>query len=297
MMEEYGEMFKNVPVITALVTPFTDADVVDYPALDALIERMLGEGVNGFLIAGTTGESPNLTHAEKIALFTHVGRLLKWKDAVQVANVGSNSTAASVALAKAASAIEGVDALLAVTPYYNKPSQAGIKAHFTAIADASAVPVILYNIPGRVVVTIENDTLVALAQHPQIGGVKQCTTLADIDYLVANTPDDFAVYTGEDGQMLDTVRAHGSGVISVASHVYAPEMLACLTAEAAGDFARADELMAMLQPKMNALFMFPSPEPVKMVLSRRGEIKGGMRLPMVPLTDAETQQVLQVLDN
>jgi 4-hydroxy-tetrahydrodipicolinate synthase len=289
-------MFKNVPIITALVTPFTDDDTVDYPALDALIERMLGEGVKGFLVAGTTGESPNLTHAEKITLFEHVGQLLKGKGAVQVANVGSNSTSASVALAKKASAIDGVDALLAVAPYYNKPSQAGMLAHFTAIADASSVPVLLYNIPGRAVVTIENDTLVKLAQHPMIGGVKQCTTIDDIAYLVQNTPDDFAVYTGEDGQMLDAIRVGGAGVISVASHVFAPEMLECLTAEGADDIASADELMDDLTPKMNALFKFPSPEPIKMLLAHRHEIKEGMRLPMIKLTDAEAAQVLDIVE-
>ncbi|KRM55293.1 4-hydroxy-tetrahydrodipicolinate synthase [Lacticaseibacillus sharpeae] len=286
-------MFKNVPIITALVTPFTTEDEVDYPALDALIERMLGEGVTGFLVAGTTGESPNLTHAEKIALFTHVGELLKGKNAVQVANVGTNSTAASAALAKEASAIAGVDALLAVAPYYNKPSQAGMIAHFTKIADASSVPVILYNIPGRVVVTIDNDTIVELAKHPRIKGVKQCTTIDDIAYLVKNTPDDFAVYTGEDGQMLDAIRVGGAGVISVASHVLAPEMLECLTAESAEDIASADELMDDLTPKMNALFRFPSPEPIKMLLAHRGEINEDMRLPMIKLTADEAAQVLE----
>ncbi|WP_369396002.1 dihydrodipicolinate synthase family protein [Lacticaseibacillus sharpeae] len=183
--------------------------------------------------------------------------------------------------------------MLAVAPYYNKPSQAGMIAHFTKIADASSVPVILYNIPGRVVVTIDNDTIVELAKHPRIKGVKQCTTIDDIAYLVKNTPDDFAVYTGEDGQMLDAIRVGGAGVISVASHVLAPEMLECLTAESAEDIASADELMDDLTPKMNALFRFPSPEPIKMLLAHRGEINEDMRLPMIKLTADEAAQVLE----
>lgn len=289
-------IFTDVPIITALITPFTEQNQVDYPALDALISRMLQEGVRGFLTAGTTGESPNLTHEEKITLFTHVGQLLSGRKAIQIANVGSNSTAASVKLAMDASIIPGVNALLAVTPYYNKPSQAGIRAHFTAIADVSAVPVMLYNIPGRTVVKIENDTLVELAQHPRINAVKQCTTLDDIAYLVKNTPADFAVYTGEDTQMLDATRLGAAGVISVASHLFAPDMVKCLRANATGKADRANTLMAALAPKMNALFKYPSPAPVKMLLARAGTIQPGMRLPMVQLTDAEAATILQIIE-
>ncbi|WP_155287411.1 4-hydroxy-tetrahydrodipicolinate synthase [Lacticaseibacillus zhaodongensis] len=288
-------MYENVQIMTAIITPFNTNGDVDYPALDNLVERLLKEGTQGFIVAGTTGESPTLTEDEKIALFQYFATHVHGR-ALVIANVGSNNTAASVKLAREASEIKGVNGLLAVTPYYNKPSHAGMIAHFTEIADASAVPVMLYNIPGRSVVGLTNESLLKLADHPNINAVKQVTTPADIKYITAHAPADFTVFTGEDAQMLDAVRAGAAGVISVASHFYGKQMRACLDAEAAGDTAKADALMAALKPKMQALFMFPSPAPTKMYLARRGEINGRMRLPMIPLTDDEAEQVVSILE-
>lgn len=288
-------MYENVELMTAIITPFNAAGDVDYPALDKLVTRLLAEGTQGFIVAGTTGESPTLTHAEKVALFQYFATHTRDK-ALVIANVGSNNTAESVALAKAASAINGVDGLLAVTPYYNKPSQAGMIAHFTAIADASAVPVMLYNIPGRTVVRLTNESVLKLAQHPNINAVKQCTSNEDIAYLSAHKPDDFTIFTGEDAEMLSAVRAGAAGVISVASHFFGKQMLQCLAAEKTGDTAHADELMAWLTPKMNALFACPSPAPTKMFLAERGETRADVRLPLIELNTDERQQILQILE-
>ncbi|MFH7282442.1 4-hydroxy-tetrahydrodipicolinate synthase [Weissella confusa] len=288
-------MYENIELITAIITPFTANDQIDYVALDRLADRLLHEGTQGFVIGGTTGESPTLTHDEKIALYTHFAAHIGDRGVV-VANVGDNNTAHSVALAKEVSAIPGVDGLLAVTPYYNKPSQAGMIAHFTAIADASSVPVMLYNIPGRSAVGLTNDSVVTLAQHPMINAVKQVTTIDDLAFLVGHTPTDFAVYTGEDAQTLAAKAVGATGTISVAAHVYSREMADLFAAVAEGNIETAGRLQRWLTPRMNAFFSYPSPAPVKAVLAQRGEIENTTRLPILPLTDAELADVQATLN-
>lgn len=288
-------MYENIELITAIITPFTANDQIDYVALDRLADRLLHEGTQGFVIGGTTGESPTLTHDEKIALYTHFAAHIGERGVV-VANVGDNNTAHSVALTKEVSAIPGVDGLLAVTPYYNKPSQAGMIAHFTAIADASSVPVMLYNIPGRSAVGLTNDAVVTLAQHPMINAVKQVTTIDDLAFLVDHTPADFAVYTGEDAQTLAAKVVGATGTISVAAHVYSREMADLFAAVAAGNIETAGRLQRWLTPRMNAFFRYPSPAPVKAVLAQRGEIENTTRLPILPLTDAELADVQATLN-
>lgn len=287
-------MLENHPILTALITPFNAHDEIDYPALDRLIERLLVEHTTGLVVGATTGESPTLSHAEKLDLFDHVGAVLAGRAAL-IANVGTNSTRESVAFAKEASAIAAVTAVLAVVPYYSKPGQAGMIAHFRAIADASSKPVIIYNIPGRSVVQLSNVSLLTLAQHPNIKGVKQCTTVEDLAWLVQHLPQDFAVYTGDDDQFEAALKVGARGVISVASHLYGDQMQQVIDDLHAGATAAADAQMARLVPRMNALFAYPSPAPVKMALSRRGEIRNRLRLPMVPLNDTETQVVLAAL--
>ena len=288
-------MYKNIELITAIITPFTANDQIDYVALDRLADRLLHDGTQGFVIGGTTGESPTLTHDEKIALYTHFAAHIGNRGVV-VANVGDNNTAHSVALAKEVSAIPGVDGLLAVTPYYNKPSQAGMIAHFTAIADASSVPVMLYNIPGRSAVGLTNESVVTLAQHPMINAVKQVTTIDDLAFLVGHTPADFAVYTGEDAQTLAAKVVGATGTISVAAHVYSREMADLFAAVADGNIETAGRLQRWLTPRMNAFFRYPSPAPVKAILAQRGEIENTTRLPILPLTDVELADVQATLN-
>ena len=201
-----------------------------------------------------------------------------------------------MALAKEVSAIPGVYGLLAVTPYYNKPSQAGMIAHFTAIADASSVPVMLYNIPGRSAVGLTNKSVVTLAQHPMINAVKQVTTIDDLAFLVGHTPADFAVYTGEDAQTLAAKVVGATGTISVAAHVYSREMADLFAAVADGNIETAGRLQRWLTPRMNAFFRYPSPAPVKAVLAQRGEIENTTRLPILPLTDVELADVQATLN-
>lgn len=288
-------MYENIELITAIITPFTANDQIDYVALDRLADRLLHEGTQGFVIGGTTGESPTLTHDEKIALYTHFAAHIGNRGVV-VANVGDNNTAHSVALAKEVSAIPGVDGLLAVTPYYNKPSQAGMIAHFTAIADASSVPVMLYNIPGRSAVGLTNESVVTLAQHPMINAVKQVTAIDDLAFLVGHTPADFAVYTGEDAQTLAAKVVGATGTISVAAHVYSREMADLFAAVADGNIETAGRLQRWLTPRMNAFFRYPSPAPVKAILAQRGEIENTTRLPILPLTDVELADVQATLN-
>lgn len=288
-------MYENIELITAIITPFTANDQIDYVDLDRLVDRLLHEGTQGFVIGGTTGESPTLTHDEKIALYTHFAAHIGNRGVV-VANVGDNNTAHSVALAKEVSAIPGVDGLLAVTPYYNKPSQAGMIAHFTAIADASSVPVMLYNIPGRSAVGLTNESVVTLAQHPMINAVKQVTTIDDLAFLVGHTPADFAVYTGEDAQTLAAKVVGATGTISVAAHVYSREMADLFAAVADGTIETAGRLQRWLTPRMNAFFRYPSPAPVKAILAQRGEIENTTRLPILPLTDVELADVQATLN-
>ncbi|AOT56493.1 4-hydroxy-tetrahydrodipicolinate synthase [Weissella soli] len=287
-------MYNDIELITAIITPFTTEDTIDYPALDALTDKLLAEGTQGFVIGGTTGESPTLTHAEKLALYAHFAAFVGDRGPV-IANVGDNNTANSVALAAEVSAISGVDALLAVTPYYSKPSQKGMIAHFSAIADAATVPVMLYNIPGRSAVGLTNESVITLAQHPNINAVKQVTTIDDIAYLVEHAPADFYVYSGEDAQTLAVKAIGATGTISVAAHLYSPEITALYQALAAGDIQEAGRLQRWLTPRMNALFAYPSPAPVKAVLALDGLVANTTRLPILPLDEAETADILQRL--
>ena len=289
-------MYENIHLITAIVTPFTSAGVIDYPALDRVIDHLLAHGTQGLVIAGTTGESPTLTHDEKLALTTHVANYVG-DQVLLIANAGTNNTAESVENARELSAIPGIDAILAVTPYYNKPSQTGMIAHFQAIADAATQPVMLYNIPGRSAVGLTVASVVQLAKHPNINAIKETTSAEYIGAEVElTTAEDFAVYTGEDAQTLAAFSLGGAGTISVASHIYGDDMAALFDAMTAGDWRHAGALQRRLTPKMQALFAFPSPAPVKAKLAEQGLIQDVTRLPIVPLSERERERLNQLLE-
>ncbi|KAA8381236.1 4-hydroxy-tetrahydrodipicolinate synthase [Leuconostoc carnosum] len=289
-------MYKNINLITAIITPFNEKNEIDYPALDHVIDHLLSHGTQGLVIAGTTGESPTLTHAEKLALTRHIVDYVA-DDVLLIANAGTNNTAESVQNAKELGVIDGVDAILAVTPYYNKPSQAGMIAHFEAIADASPKPVMLYNIPGRSAVGLTVDSVVTLAQHPNINAVKETTSAEFIGAEVEKTQAvDFSVYTGEDAQTLAAYSQGGAGTISVAAHLYGDDIAALFTAMNSGDWREAGRLQRYLTPRMNALFAFPSPAPVKASLSAIGMVKNIARLPILPLTTDEQTQLNELLE-
>ena len=282
--------FDKADLMTAIITPFNKEGKVDYPGLKELTEHLINTGSNGFVIGGTTGETATMTHDEKIELYTKFAQIIAGRVPV-IAGTGSNNTAQTVAFTQEVGQIPGIDMALVVAPYYNKPNQRGITAHFETVAENSPVPIIIYNIPGRTGIKISKETLVDLSHNPKIAGVKQCTDLEDLEYIVEHAASDFLVYTGEDLQSLTAKVLGAKGVISVASHVYGSAMREMYDDLDQGKVAAAGKLQRRLMPKMQALFMYPSPSPVKAVLNAQGLPAGGCRLPIVDLNEAEKRQL------
>ena len=282
--------FDEADLMTAIITPFNKEGKVDYPGLKELTEHLINTGSNGFVIGGTTGETTTMTHDEKIELYTKFAQIIAGRVPV-IAGTGSNNTAQTVAFTQEVGQIPGIDMALVVAPYYNKPNQRGITAHFETVAANSPVPIIIYNIPGRTGIKISKETLVDLSHNPKIAGVKQCTDLEDLEYIIEHAASDFLVYTGEDLQSLTAKVLGAKGVISVASHVYGSAMREMYDDLDQGQIAAAGKLQRRLMPKMQALFMYPSPSPVKAVLNAQGLPAGGCRLPIVDLNEAEKRQL------
>lgn len=212
-----------------------------------------------------------------------------------VAGTGSNNTKATIEYTNKVAKIDGVDAALVVVPYYNKPDQAGMIAHFTAVADNVDLPIVMYNIPGRTGVTMEVKTIAELSKHQNIIGIKDCTGIVNMAEIVANTPNDFLAFTGEDADALAARNVGAQGVISVASHLFGKEISQMYAANSKGDNEIAGELMRDLTPKMKALFSHPSPSPVKAALNHVGIEVGGCRLPILALDDAQASVLFNQL--
>lgn len=276
----------NADIMTAIITPFGDDGTINFAALERLTNHCIETGSKGFVIGGTTGETPTLSHDEKIKLYTRFAKIVDGRGTI-IAGTGSNNTRQTTEFTAEVSQIPGIDYALVVVPYYNKPNQRGMVAHFTTVAAQSAVPIIMYNIPGRTGVTMTTDTIVTLSSNPNIAGVKQCGSMADLEYLVQNVAQGFNVYTGEDAQALFAKTVGANGVISVASHIYGSEMREMYDDLASGNVDAAGKLMRDLTPKMAALFMYPSPSPVKAVLNANGYGVGDCRLPILSLNDEE----------
>jgi 4-hydroxy-tetrahydrodipicolinate synthase len=287
-------MFNDVDIMTAIITPFNDENEINYDALAELIEHCLATGSRGFVIGGTTGETPTLTTAEKLTLYRRFAAMVAGRATI-IAGTGSNNTAETVSFTQQVGTIPGIDAALVVVPYYNKPNQRAMLSHFITVANASDLPIMIYNIPGRTGVTMTNDTVVKLSQHENIVGVKQCTTMEDLEFLIHHTADHFAVYSGEDTQSLFAKVVGGNGIISVASHIYGSTMRTMYDALEQGDYKKAGRLQCWLTPRMSALFMYPSPSPVKAVLNAQGFHVGGCRLPILNLNDDERITLAQHL--
>ncbi len=267
-------------LLTAAITPFAADGSVDYEAFWRLLHHLEDTGSEGVVVCGTTGESPTLAAEEKLALFASavdaVGDRMKI-----VAGTGTYDTAESVKMTREAETI-GCHGVMAVTPYYSKPPQHGLLAHFTAIADASDLPVLLYNIPGRTARLIEVDTLVTLAAHPNIVAVKDAVD--DLDFTLRSLdrlPGDFAVYAGSDFMTKSMMDAGGVGVVSVAAHMVGRQIAAMIEAIRAGDDERAAAIEDALMPIFDALFLEPNPMPVKEAMNRFWEPVGEPRLPLV----------------
>ena len=282
-------------LLTAIITPFEGEGSVDYAAFWKLVRHLRDNASEGIVVAGTTGESPTLSKPEKIALFRAGVDAAKGKMRV-VAGVGTYDTRESVALAEAA-AEAGVDGLMAVTPYYSKPPQRGIVEHMTAIADATELPLMLYNIPGRTATLIEIDTLVELAHHPRIVAVKDAVD--DIEWSarqIKELPEGFAVYSGSDGMTKDLVAANAVGVVSVTAHLAGREIAAMVEAVVDGDWDTANRLHDLLAPLSSALFAEPSPMPLKGALNAFWDEVGDPRLPLVRAQDATIEAVGKALE-
>lgn len=285
---------KNSHIMTAMVTPFGKNGNVDYELLKKLIDHLLSTGTDGILVSGTTGEGPTLTEEEKIELIEKTVEYVAGRVPV-VAGTGSNNTKATIEYTNKVAEIDGVDAALVVVPYYNKPDQAGMIAHFTAVADNVDLPIVMYNIPGRTGVTMEVKTIAELSKHQNIIGIKDCTGIVNMAEIVANTPDDFLAFTGEDADALAARNVGAQGVISVASHLFGKEISQMYAANSKGDNEIAGELMRDLTPKMKALFSHPSPSPVKAALNHVGIEVGGCRLPILALDDAQASVLFNQL--
>lgn len=278
--------FKNIDLMTAIITPFDDNDEIDFNELNRLADNLMQDGCNGFVIGGTTGETPTLTHDEKIELYTRFASFVDGRVPV-IAGTGSNNTRETAQFTKEVSNIEGIDATLVVVPYYNKPSQRGMVAHFEKVAHESNVPVFIYNVPSRTGAAMQDETIIKLSKNENILGVKQCMDLTSFQNVVDNTADDFLVYSGEDPQALFAKVVGGNGIISVASHIYTKQMRKMYDALDSGDLKIAGSLSRYLTPKIDALFMYPSPSPVKAILNEQGYQVGDCRLPITTLDDNE----------
>lgn len=276
----------------ALVTPFTDDNTVDEAAFKQLIDDQIAGGVAGLVVLGTTGENPTITHKER----RHIVALSIEHTAGRVPVIigtGTNNTAESVQFSKEA-AEEGANGLLVVGPYYNKPTQSGLIAHVSEIAEATECPIIFYNVPGRTASNINPETMLAMAGRiPSVAGIKEASgDLAQITDLLAHRPAGFAVYSGDDEMTLPLLLMGGDGLISVLSNAR-PAMMSELTeAGLKGDFESARTLHFRLVDAMRACFFESNPVPVKTILAHEGKMKAHVRLPLVPLSPENLENVL-----
>lgn len=281
-------MFKGS--LPALVTPFTPDGELDLPALEKLVDWHIAQGTHGLVPVGTTGESPTLSHEEHRQVIEEVIRMAAGRLPV-IAGAGSNSTREGIGLVQFAQSA-GADAALVVTPYYNKPTQDGLIAHFTALHDASDLPIIIYNIPGRSVVDMTPETMGELAKLPRIIGVKDATgKLERVSMQRATCGADFVQLSGEDATALGFNAHGGVGCISVTANV-APKLCAAFQqATLAGDYAKALEYQDRLMPLHVAIFLEPGVAGAKYAMSRLGLCSDRVRLPLVGLTDATKARI------
>jgi 4-hydroxy-tetrahydrodipicolinate synthase len=282
-------------LLTAIATPFDSNLQVDYARFRELANRLIDEGAAGLVVCGTTGESPTLTHEEKIRLFREAKDAVGSRAAI-VANTGTYNTAESVALTKEAAAL-GVDGIMAVVPYYSKPTQDGMEAHFTAIAAAAGLPLIMYNIPGRTGVMMSAETTIRLSRVPNIAGVKDaCGSLEYTTAVAAGVGEGFRIWSGDDSMTLPILAVGGYGVIAVTSHIAGPKMKAMIEAHLAGDTARAASLHQRLGPLMKALFSVSNPIGLKVALREAGFDCGGLRLPLTWPSAAQVEVIRAALE-
>jgi 4-hydroxy-tetrahydrodipicolinate synthase len=280
--------------IVAIVTPMFPDGRLDFESLNRLVDFHAAEQTDAIVVVGTTGESPTVDADEHCALIEAVVKRAAGRLPV-IAGTGANSTAEAIELTRFARKT-GADAALSVVPYYNKPTQEGIYRHFRAIAEAEDLPLILYNVPGRTVADMTNDTALRLAEIPNVAGIKDATGNLDrATDLIARAPKDFALYSGDDMTAVAAMLLGFHGVISVTANV-APRLMRELAAAAmAGDAATARDRHFRLQRLHRDLFCEPSPVPVKWAVAHLGRMPGGIRLPLTPLSESGQQKVIAAL--
>src|SRR5947207_48541 len=280
---------------TALVTPFQDGEL-DLPSLEKLIEEQIAAGITGVVAVGTTGESPTLSHGEKEQVIRTTVEIAKGRCEV-LAGTGSNSTAAAIEGTEAAEKM-GVDGMLVVAPYYNKPSQEGLFQHFRAIAQATSSPLILYNIPGRCAVDLAPETVERLAIGCRnIVSIKEAGGSVDrVSDLRARLPEAFTILSGDDSLTLPFLSVGAVGVVSVASNLFPAEVVHLVQAFRAGDTKSALEMHLKMLPIFKDLFIEPNPVPVKTALSWRGAMSAECRLPLCEMSAANQARLRKTLE-
>ncbi|MFL5798527.1 MAG: 4-hydroxy-tetrahydrodipicolinate synthase [Actinomycetota bacterium] len=283
-------------VITAMATPFAEDGSLDLDGVQALTAHLFEHGSDTVFVTGSTGESPTLTDAEKRDVFRAAVEAAKGKGQV-LAGTGTYSTAESIELTREAEKA-GVDGVVVVTPYYNKPPQRGLVAHFSKIAESTSLPVVAYNIPGRTATRIEHDTLLTLAAVPNIVAVKDSTGDFDaVSRLIREAPAGFDVYSGDDWATFGTACLGAVGIVSVASHLVGDRIAQMLHLVFDGDVPSARKIHEELSPLFSVLFIASNPIPLKAALGIVGLPGGDPRLPLLPATPDERERIRRVLED
>lgn len=281
-------------VLTAMATPFKADMSIDWKRVEELADFLVKNGSEGLVVHGTTGESPTLTHEEEFELYRVVKKAVGGRCKI-IAGTGSNSTETTIRSSKEAEKI-GVDGLMVVVPYYNKPSQEGLYQHFKKVADNSSLPIIIYNIPGRTGINMTPETTAKLSAIRNIIGLKDAA--GNLDQTSATRqlcPKEFTIWSGDDSLTLPMLSVGAVGIISVASHIAGKEISQMVGAYHSGDVKKAKELHLKLMPLFKVLFITSNPSPVKYALELIGQPAGKPRLPLVEPSESEKQQIKKVL--
>lgn len=281
---------------TALITPFKGDESIDEEALRKLVDAQIDAGINGLVPVGTTGESPTVSHEENLTVIQIVVDQANGRVPV-IAGTGSNSTAEAIQMTRKAKEI-GADASLQVAPYYNKPNQDGLYRHFTAIGDAVDLPMVVYNIPGRTGKNIETETLIRLAEHPNVVAVKEASgNIAQIMEVAARKPEDFALLSGDDNLAFSVVALGGSGVVSVASNAAPDQVGKMIKLGLDGKLEKARAEHYRLLPLFKMVFFDTNPIPIKYAMSLLEYCEEVYRLPLCELSQENKENVKRVLTN
>ena len=283
-MKRFGRL------LTAMVTPFAEDGSVDYARARQLAQALVASGTQGIVVAGTTGESPTLTHEEKLRLFREVKDAVG-QDTEVIAGTCTNNTAESVSFSREAAEV-GVDGILGTVPWYNKPPQQGLEAHFRAIAEAIDVPLLLYNVPSRTATNLAPETAIRLSEVENVVGIKEASSnLEAVGTIIRDSRDGFLVWSGNDSDTLPILALGGYGVVSIASHLVGRQLRQMIEAAGDGSLDVATDIHKRLAPLFAALFVTTSPIPLKYALSACGFSCGGLRLPLVEI-DPKSRAVM-----